>query len=161
MIRASARAALEELREVIGVLREEDAGDAPEPPQPTLADIPSLVSESRAAGVRVACRIEVPDGAAARPALGRTAYRVVQEGLTNARKHAPGAAVDVAVTGGEQLVIEVVSRRAVGVAAEPLPGAGSGLVGLSERVELAGGALSHGLAPGGDFVLRATLPWTS
>ncbi len=164
VIRASAHAALEELREVIGVLREGEQGDdAPEPPQPTLADIPALVEESRVAGARVRCRIDVPDAAAAPAALGRTAYRVVQEGLTNARKHAPGAPIDVAVTGGgERLVVEVISRRPVGVAAaaEALPGAGSGLIGLHERVELAGGELEHGLAPAGDFVLRATLPWT-
>ncbi len=160
VIRSAARAALEELREVVGVLRDGDAGDAPEPPQPTLADVPALVDESRAAGVRITCRIDVPDAAAAPPALGRTAYRIVQEGLTNARKHAPGAAVDVALTkGDERLVVEVVSRRPVGVAADALPGAGSGLVGLTERVELAGGVLEHGVAPGGDFVLRATLPW--
>lgn len=163
VIRASAHAALEELREVIGVLREGTPGDeAPEPPQPTLADIPALVEESRVAGARVRCRIDVADAAAAPAALGRTAYRVVQEGLTNARKHAPGAPIEVAVTGGERLVVEVISRRPVGVAAaaEALPGAGSGLIGLHERVELAGGELEHGLASAGDFVLRATLPWT-
>ena len=110
-------------------------------------------------------RVQLPDrGArgASRAALGRTAYRIVQEGLTNARKHAPSAAVDVAVTAaGGQLVVEVVSRRPVGVAvaAEPLPGAGSGLIGLGERVALAGGALEHGPDAAGDFVLRATLPW--
>ena len=136
---------------------------APEPPQPTLADIPALVEESRAAGMRVALpRSTCPTGTAP-AALGRTAYRIVQEGLTNARKHAPAAAVDVAVAGaGDALVVEVVSRRPVGVAvaAEPLPGAGSGLIGLGERVALAGGELRHGPGPAGDFVLRATLPWT-
>ena len=91
VIRASARAALQELREVVGVLREGE--DTAEPPQPTLADVPALVEESRAAGMRVDFRAgvdgELPD------ALGRTVYRVVQEGLTNARKHAPNAAVSV------------------------------------------------------------------
>lgn len=108
------------------------------------------------------CRIDVPDAEQVPRALGRTAYRIVQEGLTNARKHAPGASVDVVVSSGERLVVEVISRRPVGVAvaAEALPGAGSGLIGLHERVELAGGELQHGLAPAGDFVLRATLPWT-
>lgn len=161
VIRASAHAALDELRQVIGVLRDGGQDDAPERPQPTLADIPALVEESRVAGARVRCRIDVPGAEEAPAALGRTAYRVVQEGLTNARKHAPGASVDVAVTGGERLVVEVISRRLVGVAAvaEALPGAGSGLIGLNERVELAGGELEHGLGPEGDFVLRATLPW--
>ena len=94
-------------------------------------------------------------------ALGRTAYRVVQEGLTNARKHAPGATVDVTLDPGPPLVLEVVSRRAAGAAnGGRLPGAGTGLVGLAERVELAGGRLEHGPGANGDFVLRATLPWT-
>ncbi len=163
VIRASARAALEELREVIGVLRDGGDGSAPEPPQPTLAEIPALVEESRTAGMRVTCRIDVAGAATAPAALGRTAYRIVQEGLTNARKHAPAAAVDVAVTGGAgELVVAVVSRRPVGVAvaADALPGAGSGLIGLNERVALAGGVLHHGTDVAGDFVLRATLPWT-
>jgi signal transduction histidine kinase len=163
VIRESAQAALEELRQVIGVLRDGSVDGAPEPPQPTLADVPTLVDESRAAGMHVTCRVDVDAGdvAGVPPALGRTAYRIVQEGLTNARKHAPAAAVDVVITGGEQLVVEVVSRRPVGVAAvSSLPGAGSGLIGLSERVALARGELRHGPNAAGDFVLRATLPWT-
>jgi signal transduction histidine kinase len=163
VIRATAHSALEELRHVIGVLRDGGEGSGPEPPQPTLADIPALVKECRAAGMRVSWRIDVPDVEAARDALGRTAYRVVQEGLTNARKHAPAAAVDVTISGGEQLVVAVVSRRPVGVAVagDTLPGAGSGLIGLGERVALSGGELAHGPDASGDFVLRATLPWTA
>ena len=161
VIRESARAALQELRQVIGVLREDSASE-PEPPQPTLAQIPALVEESRAAGMRVTCTIDAPSAAAMTVAVGRTAYRVVQEGLTNARKHAPDAAVEVRVVEHDRLLgIEVVSRPAVGVAARAtgLPGAGTGLIGLAERVELAGGSLSHGTGPGGDFILSAELPW--
>jgi signal transduction histidine kinase len=150
---------------VVGVLRDGEDG-APEPPQPTLDQIPELVEESRSAGMRVSSRIEMP--AAPLPAaLGRTAYRIVQEGLTNARKHAPGAAVDVTVsaTVTDGMVVEVVSRRPVGVAVrapgEPMPGAGTGLIGLAERVALAGGELRHGPDAAGDFVLRATIPWTA
>jgi signal transduction histidine kinase len=165
VIRASAHAALEELRDVIGVLREGAPGAAPEPPQPTLAEIPDLVEESRGAGMRVRTHIEVPGDAALPAALGRAAYRIVQEGLTNARKHAPGAAVEVTIAAhtGADLVVEVVSRRAVGVAAgrPSIPGAGTGLAGLAERVALAGGKLEHGPDDAGDFVLRATLPWAS
>jgi signal transduction histidine kinase len=164
VIRASAHAALEELRDVIGVLREGTPGGGPEPPQPTLAEIPALVEESRLAGMRVRWHIDVPGDAVLPTALGRAAYRIVQEGLTNARKHAPAAAVEVTITAeaGTDLVVEVVSRRAVGVAAAAaleLPGAGTGLVGLAERVALAGGELEHGPDGAGDFVLRATLPW--
>lgn len=185
VVRGAAHAALQELRDVIGVLREgaEGAdGTAPEgadrataPPQPTLCDLPALVDESRLAGARVALRVDVPEAEAAMPAaLGRTAYRIVQEGLTNARKHAPAAAVEVDVEGreGSELVVSVVSRKPVRVAAgagaggpgrlgvERPPGAGTGLIGLGERVALAGGTLTHGPDPAsGDFVLRAALPW--
>jgi signal transduction histidine kinase len=165
VIRASAHAALEELRDVIGVLREGTPGAAPEPPQPTLAEVPALVEDSRLAGMRLRTHIDVPGDAALPAALGRAAYRIVQEGLTNARKHAPGAAVEVTITAhaGADVIVEVVSRRAVGVAAgaPSIPGAGTGLVGLAERVALAGGELEHGPDDAGDFVLRATLPWAS
>ena len=78
------------------------------PPQPTLDAIPALIEESRAAGMRVRSRIEAGGGEAI---VGRTAYRVVQEGLTNARKHAPAAAVEVTVAASDQLLVEIVSRR--------------------------------------------------
>lgn len=161
VIRASAHGVLQELREVIGVLRVE--GDAAvSPPQPTLAELPALANEARAAGARVDLRIVLPEGAPPPPALlGRTAYRVVQEGLTNARKHAPAAAVTAAVEGrpGAALVASVVSRPPIGAAPTPMPGWGVGLIGLRERVTLAGGELEHGPDADGDFVLRATLPW--
>jgi signal transduction histidine kinase len=152
VIRQTAADALADLREVIGVLR--SGADGVAPPQPTLDAIPALIEESRAAGMKVRSRIEAGGG---EPIVGRTAYRVVQEGLTNARKHAPAAAVEVTVAADAQLVVEVVSRRS----AVPVPESdgGSGLIGLSERVELVGGALEHGRNPRGDFVLRATLPW--
>ena len=154
VIRATATAALQDLRDVIGVLRTDDGVTAP--PQPTLDAIPSLVEESRMAGMNVRARIEAEGGEVM---VGRTAYRVVQEGLTNARKHAPAAAVEVTVgPADEHLVVEVVSRQSA-LAPDPQPG-GSGLIGLAERVELAGGSLEHGPNRRGDFVLRAVLPWT-
>ena len=159
VIRESARSALEELRDVIGVLREEGSEDPTQPPQPTLADLPALVAESRAAGMRLSARIELGD-ATPLAAVGRTAYRIAQEGLTNARKHAPGAAVTLTVRApGGGLEVEVRSLAPVAVAAgASLPGAGTGLVGLTERVSLAGGELEHGVDPDGAFVLRARLP---
>lgn len=154
VIRATATEALRDLRDVIGVLRTGDGDTAP--PQPTLDAIPALVEESRAAGMHVRSRIEASGGEVL---VGRTAYRVVQEGLTNARKHAPAAAVEVTVGPSDQsLVVEVVSRKSA-LAPEAEPG-GSGLIGLAERVELAGGSLEHGPNRRGDFVLRAVLPWT-
>jgi len=123
--------------------------------------VPALVEESRAAGMRAYCKIEV-DGAEVPDAVGRTIYRIVQEGLTNARKHAPYAAVEVRVCGGDDapIVVEVVNRDPVTTAPadDAPPGAGTGLVGLAERVELAGGELRHGRNEGGDFVLHAELP---
>jgi signal transduction histidine kinase len=161
VIRASAHQALQDLREVIGVLREEPAADhPPERPQPTLQELAALADESRAAGVtiRLDVRVEpsqVPDG------TGRAAYRIVQEGLTNARKHAPGAAVTVEVGGaaGHGLTVDVRNRWPSAGRPLVIPGAGTGLIGLAERATLAGGRLSHGRGADDEFLLTAWLPW--
>jgi signal transduction histidine kinase len=161
VIRASAHQALQDLREVIGVLRAgTEAEAAPERPQPTIAQLPALADESRSTGARV--RLELDVAADAVPeGTGRTAYRIVQEGLTNARKHAPGAAVTVAVGGGpgDGLTISVRNPWPAGGVAAAIPGTGTGLVGLAERATLAGGRLTHGRGPSGDFALTAWLPW--
>jgi signal transduction histidine kinase len=162
VIRSSAHQALDDLRDVIGVLRDSPDGDAPERPQPTLPDLPGLIDESRQAGVRVTFDDRVDAPAPVPDALGRNAYRIVQEGLTNARKHAPGATVDVTVAGapGEGLTIEVRNPLPVGTAAlRAIPGTGTGIVGLAERTSLAGGRLEHGRTDGGDYRLWAWLPW--
>jgi signal transduction histidine kinase len=162
VVRASARQALEDLREVIGVLREGPEGSASTRPLPTLEDLPALVEESRRAGVRVRAEYRVPELGSAPPATGRNAYRVVQEGLTNVRKHAPGTVADVRVEGGPGAGLTVEVRNpppAGGEHAVPLPSAGTGLVGLLERVGLGGGRLEHGWTADGEFRLRATLPW--
>jgi signal transduction histidine kinase len=160
VVRESAAAALEELRDVIGVLREGTESEA-RAPQPTLADLPALIEESRAAGMRIEDELELPDEDQVPAATGRTAYRIVQEGLTNARKHAPGTLVGVRVTAGEEAIaIEVRNRAPLSPLPAPaLPGAGSGLIGLGERVDLAGGELRHEFAADGDFVLAVALPW--
>src|SRR5204862_453323 len=162
VIRASAHQALEDLRAVIGILRDGADGDAPQPPQPTLAALPELLDESRAAGMRLHADVRVADLAAVPDSVGRHALRIVQEALTNARKHAPSAAVELRLEGapGEGLTIEVRNPAPVLAAGEPeIPGAGTGLVGLAERAKLSGGPLEHGLEPDGDFRLRAWLPW--
>ncbi len=167
LIRDSAHQALEDLREVIGVLRTDPAGDdwaddAPERPQPTLADLPDLVDESRRAGMRVRLECRVADPAAVPEVLGRSVYRIVQEGLTNARKHARGAEVSVTVRGtrGSDLTVEIRNPWPLDAAsATAIPGAGSGIIGLAERAGLAGGRLEHGRTPAGDFRLWAWLPW--
>jgi signal transduction histidine kinase len=167
VIRSNAHGALEELREVIGVLRsaraEDDPADGvPEQPQPTLADLPMLVDESRTAGMQVVLECEVTDLAAVPEAIGRTAFRIVQEGLTNARKHADDAEVSVAVRGAaaDGLTVEIRNPSPVGVArTTPVPGAGMGIIGLAERAALTGGRLEHGRTPAGEFRLWTWLPW--
>lgn len=169
VVREGVHQALAELREVILVLREEDepaVGEHDEPPQPTLADLPGLLAENRAAGARVDVTDPTPDLASLPATTGRTAYRIVQEGLTNARRHAPGQPVTVTFAGaaGGDLEIRVSNRlepddpagRATDGAADRT--GGMGLVGLAERVELAGGGLTHGWSAG-TFELVARLPW--
>ena len=175
VVRASTHQALDELREVISVLRDDD-GTAGIRPQPGLSDLGALVEETRQAGTPV----DLADRISRKPdlmgALGRTAYRIVQEGLTNARKHAPGQPVRLLLDGrpGDRLVVELTNP--VGAAAtrdETAPtapvtpvgpplngsGTGTGLIGLAERARLAGGELDHGISADGQFRLRAQLPW--
>ncbi|GAB3849802.1 histidine kinase [Micromonospora andamanensis] len=163
VIRGSAHAALQDLREVIGVLRAETSlSDDPERPQPTLDDLPALIAESQAAGIRVDLREQVSAPDRLPVAVGRSVYRIVQEGLTNARKHAYGAAVTVGLSGapGDGLRVEIRNRRPVGeLPGTGIPGSGTGLVGIAERVSLAGGRLEHGCDERGDFRLAAWLPW--
>ncbi len=102
----------------------------------------------------------VTDAGAVPASVGRTAYRIAQECLTNARKHAPGAEVAVTVTGGpgEGLDVSVRNPAPVGEV-PPVPGSGQGLIGLTERATLAGGRLVHGTWGDGGFEVRAWLPW--
>jgi signal transduction histidine kinase len=162
VIRQNAHLALEDLRRVIGVLRDPGANGAPEPPQPTLADVPALVEDSRQAGMRLRFDNRLGDLSAVPASAGRDAYRIVQEGLTNARKHAPACAVGLTLAGaaGTGLTIEVRNRLPAGAPAPPeIPGAGTGLVGLVERAALAGGRLQHGRDDAGRYRLSAWLPW--
>jgi signal transduction histidine kinase len=163
LIRSTARQALEDLRGIVGVLRDGDGGDeAPRAPQPSLQDISRLVEESRRAGMNVALdmRVEAPE--AAPGTLGRDAYRIVREALTNVSKHARDTATTVSLAGrpGQGLQITIRNRLPLEAAAEPpLPGAGMGLAGLTERVALSGGTLSHGPSPDGTFMVSAALRW--
>ncbi|MEV8340274.1 sensor histidine kinase [Streptomyces niveus] len=164
VIRDNAHQALNELRDVLYVLRTDTDSGEPAPPQPDMADLLGLVDEARAAGQPVDYGAEVdPESEPPRPQLQRTAYRVVQEGLTNARKHAPGSQVKVRVYAGsprEEVTVEVSNPLPAGVAESEIPGAGAGLTGLHERVELDGGTLRHGSVDG-TFTLSARLPWHS
>src|SRR3954469_8866033 len=160
LIRETAGAALEDLRSVLGVLRDDTSETGADlAPQPQLRDVPRLVASSSAAGVGVTLVDELPDEPVPE-VTGRTVYRVVQEALTNVHKHARDAATTVRLAGkpDDGLVVEVVNVRPVS-AESLLPGAGVGLVGLRERVVLAGGALHAGPTDAGGARLRAWFPW--
>ena len=163
LLRSTARQALEELRSVIGVLREEPGQEqAPPAPQPTLSDIRRLVEQTRRAGANIDFEMQVENTDAVPSALGRDAYRIVQEALTNIGKHAGGAVAKVRVTGAPAggLQISVRNRQPVHSETGPaLPGSGTGLLGLQERVALTGGTLVHGPDGSGDFVVEAELQW--
>jgi signal transduction histidine kinase len=151
----AARDALADMRRLLGVLRDDQpAGRAP---QPQLSDLPVLIGTARRAGVPVELSVaaalgQVPAG------VGVCAYRIVQESLSNASQHAPGAAVTVSVERDASAVL----LRVVSGPGQPggpgRNGAGHGLAGMRERVALLGGSLAAGPAAGGGFVVSAVLP---
>jgi signal transduction histidine kinase len=158
LIRTTSREALEDLRSVLGVLRDDADPGADLRPQPGLDGLGALVESSRSAGVVV--RLDVDLTAEPPEVVGRTAYRVAQEALTNVHKHARGAATRIAVRGapGSDLEVEVVNVVPV-AAGSLLPGSGLGLVGLAERVGLLGGSLACGPLPDGGWRVHARMPW--
>ena len=171
VIRESSHQALEDLQVVLRVLRSPDGGPVADGTTPRtrtgLAEVPDLVRESREAGMKVDLDMDgVGTGAAPTGIAGLTAYRFVQEGLTNARKHAPGTPVRITVAGGpgDGLTLELtnpadpVHPTGPGGPRDDVPGSGQGLIGLAERVALAGGRFSHG-EDGAEYALRAWLPW--
>ena len=154
-----AREALTEMRRLLGVLREDEPTTLA--PQPKLTDLPALVGTARQAGVDV--ELSVPDELGnVPPGIGICAYRIVQESLSNASQHAPGAAVTVSVDCGARMVRLMVAngpRASTGRpehARERRPG--HGLIGMRERVELLGGSLSAGPTSAGGFAVSAVLP---
>ena len=163
LLRSTARQALEELRGVIGVLREEPGQEPSSPaPQPTMSDICRLVDETRQAGAMIDFEMQVKHADTAPSSLGRDAYRIVQEALTNVRKHASRTTARVRITGapGDGLHVSVRNRQPVPAhSGSALPGSGAGLIGLQERVTLAGGTLVHGPDGSGDFVVDGELQW--
>ncbi|RNG39402.1 sensor histidine kinase [Streptomyces botrytidirepellens] len=162
-IRARAAVAVDRLGEVIGVLREQESPGG----------IASLVDEAAAAGLAVELRAEGADTGLP-PQVERAAYRVVQEALTNAAKHAPGAAVTVRVAYGEEETFVRVENTATGATGPRTRGGGRGLSGLDERVRRAGGSFAYGPqdpqdtqdpqatqnSRGGGFAVEARLPHT-
>ena len=157
LIRQTATTALSELREVLGVLRSEDEG-APLAPQPTWGDVRDLVTTSQQAGISVELFDFIDDPVP--DTMARTAYRVVQEGLTNIHKHARHTKARVALIGepGTDLVIEVSNVLPVGFTTD-LPGARMGLSGIETRVLHAGGTITSGPTDDGRFEVKAVIPW--
>jgi signal transduction histidine kinase len=152
------RRALDELRTILGVLRRADGVDAELAPPPEFADLAALVDEARGAGMDV--RLVQGHSQDVPPAVGLVAYRVVQEALTNARRHAPGASVRVTVTGESQwLVVRVVNGPAQVLAERSDERtAGFGLAGMRERVAAVGGDLVAGPDEHGGYDVTARIP---
>ncbi len=147
------RQAVGELHTMLGILRRADAGTELAP-QPSLRRVSELVEQVRSAGLDPS--LSVSGSADLAPGLDMSAYRIVQEALTNALRHAPGSRVSVRVQYGRDLVLEVVDEGAKNGHAAP-PGSGHGLVGMRERAALYGGSLEAGPRDGG-FAVRAVLP---
>lgn len=163
LIADTARDSLTQMRSLLGLLRTDEA--TAYAPVPTLNDVPALVEQSRRAGLPVTftgitgtMARTLPQGAEL------AAYRTVQEALTNALKHSPGAATTVAIHWGKdglQLRVQndPVSSTAAQHIARPVPGSGNGLRGMSERIALYHGTLAYGLQPDGGWLVEAALPY--
>jgi signal transduction histidine kinase len=160
VIRDLANHALTDLRGVLGVLRDPRTGEPANTPQPTWADLPVLVEQAREAGLHVELSDRLAPAEPLPDVVGRTLYRIVQEGITNAGKHAPGAVVRIEVTGSPEDGIDMLLRNPLGFGPSRTPGSGLGLVGLTERAELRGGRL-EGRREGQQFVLRGWIPWAA
>jgi signal transduction histidine kinase len=153
-VEQTGRTALAEMRRLLGALRAD--GDGPElAPRPGLANLDALLRDFGGAGLPVTVHVE-GDPVPLPPAIDVSAYRIVQEGLTNALKHARATRADVTLRYAEdELAIEVLDNGAGGGAGG---GSGFGLVGVRERVKIFGGEMSAGRAPEGGFVLSTRLP---
>lgn len=160
LIRQNAHASLTELRSVLSTLRgpQADEDGHPAAPQPTLADLPRLLEDARGLGQRVTLHTGLQFDAVPE-VTARHLYRIVQECLTNARKHAPRAAVELRLGGGPGTGIELRCVNELG-RGPVVPGAGLGLVGVRERVQMMNGRLSTG-PEGHTFVVACWLPWTT
>jgi signal transduction histidine kinase len=155
-IASTAREALTETRRLLGVLREDTRGAADREPQPGLAELDDLIDKAQATGTQIRLTREAEIGRLPL-SVDLAAYRIIQEALTNARRHAPGADVDVELSRRDRALRLRVRDYGPGVLdAEPV--AGQGLVGMRERATLAGGTFSSGPAEGGGFEVEITLP---
>jgi signal transduction histidine kinase len=157
-IATSARAALADMRKLLGVLRAESE-DAPREPQPGLADLPALIGTAQRAGVTVSFTgddlAEVPE------AVGLAAYRIVQEALANAARHAPGGPVEVGARARDGRLELTVRNGPPRPRPVPAGGGGHGLTGMRERAELLGGTFRAGPDGRGGYLVEAVLPYAA
>jgi len=154
----TARAGLTEMRRLLGVLREDaDAAVADRHPQPGLRQLTGLIDAARTASSASARLIVSGPVAEFDPGVELAAYRIVQEALTNARRHAPGAAVDVELRYDDDALYVRIRDNGPGPG-QPHAGGGHGLLGMRERAATVGGSLRTGTAPGGGFLVEADLP---
>jgi signal transduction histidine kinase len=162
-VEVTGRGALEELRRILGLLREDDGESASLAPAPGVGDLAELAGTVRAAGIGVTLAV-TGDVAALPPAASLTAYRIVQEALTNVVKHAPGATATARVQASRDGVLITVDNG-TGNAEPKAPGPGEsarhGLVGMTERAAVFGGTLDAGPVTGGGFQVTAFLPLAS
>ncbi|MFZ4175093.1 sensor histidine kinase [Streptomyces griseoincarnatus] len=169
ILREAARSAMRELREAVGILRVDTEGPTtpapgPEPeaaPARGAAGVDALVASSRGAGAPVELRRR-GDARPLAPAADHAVYRIVQEGLTNAHKHAPGAPITVELRYEPDSLVVEVANAPVPDGTPPAPPAisgGQGLAGLGERARLVGGMVHSGPSPDGGFRLAGVLPY--
>ncbi|MDI9897776.1 histidine kinase [Rhodococcus sp. IEGM 1381] len=156
-IRSNAHGALEDLREILGVLR---SGDVNVPrPQSGVGDIAALIDDSEKAGTQVTFVDEMSADISLPASTSRTVHRVIQEGLTNARKHAPGLPVRCGITQVDN-EIRVWLENGIGTGGfATVPGSRSGMIGLTERIELAGGRIEYGIARTSNGVVYRLEAW--
>ena len=161
VIQDNARQSMTELRTILGSLRQdEEQGDGqPEAPQPGFNQVGALISDAHRAGQRLEVSQEIQHPELMPTLVGRHIYRVVQELVTNARKHAPGAKVWLELIGAPGEGVHIASRNPLQLGDAELPGAGVGLIGLRERASVLGGTMHSGVNEEGQFEVKVWFPW--
>ncbi len=161
VVRQSAQSSLDDLRHVIEVLRNpQAAGGSSGTNKSTLGDVAELVEQSITAGDRLRSNVMISDAMGCDPAVAHACFRLVQEALSNARRHAPGAEVSLDLRGGPGtgITIKVVNETPEGTSPNS-EGGGHGVIGMQERASLAGGSFAAGPDGNGSFAVTAWLPW--
>lgn len=161
VIQENASQSMTELRTILGSLRQdgEHLAVQPDAPQPGYDDIARLFSDARRAGQRLDVTQEVTHPELLPTLVGRHCYRVVQEMVTNARKHAPHARIEIVLSGAPGQGVRIVSRNQLQPGSASLPGAGVGLIGLRERAEVLGGSMTLDEDEVGWFRVEVWFPW--